>query len=146
MKKISEITVMDAISVRHPVLRSGKPIESCHFDGDELSTTKHFGLFVNEKLTAVVSLFKNNNSIFNYNSQYQIRGMAVLSEFQKKGFGKDLVLHCEIFCKAENADLIWFNARESAVHFYKKMDYDIFGDAFEITGVGIHNVMRKQIG
>lgn len=146
MKKIIEIAALDTFSVRHPVLRSDKPVESCHFDGDELSTTKHFGLFVDEKLTAVASVFKKNNAIFNTNNQFQIRGMAVLEEHQKKGFGQELVLHCETFIKDENGELIWFNARENAVAFYKKLGYEIVGTVFEIENVGLHYVMKKRIG
>lgn len=144
MKKILEIAANDTFVVRHPVLRQGKPLETCSFDGDNLPSTKHFGLFVDEKLTAVVSVFKNNNSIFNSQNQYQIRGMAVLDQFQKKGFGKDLVVQCEVYCKSQNAELIWFNARETAVLFYKKMNYTLVGDAFEIKDVGTHYIMKKE--
>jgi predicted GNAT family N-acyltransferase len=146
MKKIKEITALDTFSVRHPVLRNEKSIETCHFDGDDLPSTKHFGLFVDEKLTAVVSVFKNKNVIFNIDNQFQIRGMAVLNEFQKKGFGQDLVAHCELFVKSQNGELIWFNARENATDFYKKLDYEIVGNVFEIANVGHHYIMKKRIG
>lgn len=145
MKKILEIAAIDTFQVRHPVLRKGKPIETCSFDGDNLPFTKHFGLFIDEKLTAVVSAFKNNNSIFNSQNQYQIRGMAVLDQFQKKGFGHDLLVHCEGYCASQNAELIWFNARETAVLFYKKMNYNVVGDAFNIKDVGTHYVMKKEL-
>ena len=101
MMKIQNISSIDTFLVRHPVLRAGKPIESCVFDGDNLPSTKHFGLFVEGKLVGVVSVFKNNNTTFNIENQFQIRGMAVLQEFQKRGFGKDLVKHCEELIKNE---------------------------------------------
>lgn len=145
MKKIKEITSADTFIVRHPVLREGKPIETCSFEGDDLSSTKHFGLFVDENLTAVVSVFQNNNSIFNMQNQFQIRGMAVLKNFQKKGFGEKLVHHCENYLKAINAELIWFNARENAVPFYEKLGYRIVGDQFNIENVGVHYIMKKKI-
>ena len=145
MKKIREITSEETFSVRHPVLREGKPIESCAFEGDNLSSTKHFGFFVDENLTAVVSVFQNNSSIFKNQNQFQIRGMAVLKDFQKKGFGEELVLWCEEYIKSKNGSLIWFNARENAVPFYKKLGYDIIGNQFEIENVGIHYIMKKEM-
>ena len=60
MLLIKEITFQEAIVVRHPVLRHGKPIESCFFAGDDLFSTKHFGIFENEKLIGVCSLFEQN--------------------------------------------------------------------------------------
>ena len=50
MPTIKKITSTDTFSVRHPVLRSGKPLESCHFDGDILATTSHYGLFLNQEI------------------------------------------------------------------------------------------------
>ena len=43
MNSIKEIHFQETFEVRHPVLREGRPIETCFFDGDELETTKHFG-------------------------------------------------------------------------------------------------------
>ncbi len=146
MKKIQNISSTDTFTVRNLVLRIGKPIESCKFDGDNLPTTKHFGLFINEKLVGVVSVFKNKNAIFNIENQFQIRGMAVLPEFQKNGFGKDLVNHCEEHIKNKNRTLIWFNARENAVPFYKNLGYNKLGNPFSIADIGIHYLMKKEIG
>ena len=146
MIKIQNISSIDTFLVRHPVLRTEKPIESCVFEGDNLPSTKHFGLFVEEKLVGVVSFFKNKNSSFNIKNQFQIRGMAVLPEFQKKGFGKNLVNHCENYVKSANETLIWFNARESAVAFYEKLGYRKVGNPFSIADIGIHFLMQKEIG
>lgn len=146
MIKIQNISSTDTFLVRHPVLRAGKPIESCVFDGDNLPSTKHFGLYIKEKLVGVVSVFKNNNTIFIIENQFQIRGMAVLPEFQKKGFGEDLVKHCENYVKNLNGTIIWFNARKNAVPFYKKLGYNKIGNPFSIADIGIHYLMKKEIG
>lgn len=145
MENIQNITSNETIAVRHPVLRAGKTIESCYFDGDNLLSTQHFGLFSNDKIIAVVSLFKNKNSIFKTENQFQIRGMAVLPEFQKKGYGALLVKHCEAFCNTFNETIIWFNAREKAVRFYEKLGYEIVGDSFTIVDVGLHFLMAKKM-
>ena len=143
MNFIKEITANETFSVRQPVLRPGKPIESCHFEGDNLISTTHFGYYNEGKLIGIISVFKNSNENFNTEKQFQIRGMAVLENHQKKGIGAVLVLHTENHLKAEGERLIWFNARETAVGFYKKLGYEIKGTEFEITGVGIHFLMFK---
>lgn len=146
MKYLHEISFSDTFSVRHPVLRAGKPLDSCHFDGDELVSTKHFGLFVDNFLIGVVSVFKNNSAIFIASNQYQIRGMAVLADFQKKGYGADLVKHCEDYVLQQKGTLIWFNARENAVTFYEKLNYSKIGNPFNIADIGLHYIMKKEIG
>ncbi len=145
MIQIKEIPSKETYIVRQPVLRKGKPIESCIFDGDDLDTTHHFGLFENKNLTGIISLFNQINTIFAEKKQAQIRGMAVLETHQKKGFGDALVKYCEDYCVAENTDLIWFNARTAAVGFYKKMNYQIVGEPFDIKDVGEHYLMFKKL-
>jgi GNAT superfamily N-acetyltransferase len=142
---IQEITSVNTYSVRHSVLRAGKPIESCHFEGDELTTTHHFGCFKEDQLIGVISLFEIGNSNFAVQKSFQIRGMAVLDIHQKQGVGEALVSEAESFCITEKATLIWFNARTSAVGFYQKMGYEIIGSEFEIETVGPHFLMCKQI-
>ena len=145
MIEIRKISAEQTFAVRHPVLRKGKPIESCHFDGDDLGTTQHFGLYEFNKIEGVISLFENNNPLFEDKHQGQIRGMAVLENNQGKGFGRQLVEHSEKVMKLQNVSLIWFNAREKAVGFYQKMGYEIVGNSFKIPDVGIHYVMWKNL-
>ena len=145
MIQIKEIPSKETYIVRQPVLRKGKAIESCIFEGDDLETTHHFGLFDNESLTGIISLFHKSNPIFVQQNQAQIRGMAVLETHQKKGFGEALVKHCETYCNANKVDLIWFNARTAAVGFYKKMEYQPLGVPFDIKDVGEHYLMYKKI-
>ncbi|MEK8180564.1 GNAT family N-acetyltransferase [Flavobacterium buctense] len=145
MITIRKISAQETYTVRHPVLRKGKQIESCHFDGDDLDTTSHFGLHENDQIKGVISLFENNNPLFEDKKQTQIRGMAVLENNQGKGYGRLLVEHSEKILKTQNTPLIWFNARINAVGFYQKMGYQIIGNSFEIPNVGLHYVMWKKL-
>ena len=145
MNTIKEITAQETFLVRNLVLRLGKPIETCFFDGDNSEQTKHFGYFDNTKIVGVVSVYKNKNAIFKFPNQYQIRGMAILEEFQGSGCGKLLVKHCEDYLISSEANLIWFNARETAIIFYEKLGYTKNGFPFVITDVGIHFLMFKNL-
>jgi GNAT superfamily N-acetyltransferase len=143
--QIQLISSKETYVVRHPVLREGRPIESCHFEGDDLDTTFHLGLFLNKELVGVASFMKNNNVIFTEQHQYQLRGMAILKQHQGLGFGDQLLKHGEQLLKNKNTALLWFNAREIAIKFYKKNGHQILGNAFEIKGVGTHYVMFKKM-
>jgi GNAT superfamily N-acetyltransferase len=145
MNIIKEIRSKETYIVRQPVLRKGKPVESCIFEGDDLKDTYHFGLYESGELIGIISLFTKINSIFAEKNQAQIRGMAVLEPHQKKGFGEALVKHCENFCIEKDIKLIWFNARTAAVGFYKKLNYQTVGKPFDIKDVGEHYLMYKEI-
>lgn len=145
MQSIKEISALETFSVRQPVLRPGKNIEMCHFDGDNLESTRHFGLFVYNELAGIASLFKSNSDLFEEKEQFQLRGMAVLEKFQKKGIGESLVKYAEENSKSRNGELIWFNAREIAVRFYEKLGYKIIGEPFDISDIGKHFVMYQKL-
>ena len=145
MTLIKKISAQETFIVRHPVLRKGKSIETCAFEGDDLETTHHFGIFDNSSLIGIISLFLKTNPIFAENLQSQVRGMAIVESHQKKGFGEALVKHCEEHCISNEFNLIWFNARTAAVGFYKKMGYEIKGNSFDIPEVGEHYLMYKKL-
>ena len=145
MKNVNEITFQETLLVRQAVLRTGKPIETCFFDGDYLLETKHFGIMANQKIIGVVSVFQNKNTNFNNPNQYQIRGMAILNEHQNKGYGKILLMQCETYVSKTKNSLAWFNARQTAIGFYEKLGYKTFGIPFNIQNIGIHYLMFKNL-
>jgi GNAT superfamily N-acetyltransferase len=140
---IKKISAESTFSIRNPVLRPNLPIETCRFEGDNLPSTSHFGFFIEEKLTGIVSIFEKINENWPNQKQIQIRGMAVLADFQKKGIGDQLVQHVVANAKENKTELIWFNARKNAVSFYEKLGFHIKGAAFEIEGVGTHFLMYR---
>ncbi|RZL30065.1 MAG: GNAT family N-acetyltransferase [Pedobacter sp.] len=131
--------------VRKPVLRPNQPIENCRFEGDDWNTTVHFGYYDEENLMGIVSVFEKKHSNWNFEKQIQIRGMAVLPHFQKKGIGEKLILKVLAFTKERDMELIWFNAREKAVPFYEKLGFFIKGTAFDIEGIGTHYLMYRAL-
>jgi len=140
---IKEIQASETYWVRQEVLRKGKPIETCYFEGDDAVTTTHFGIELNKKIIGIVSVYQVNSKLFFDEHQFQIRGMAVLEAHQQKGYGALLIERAEKYCFDLKASVIWFNAREKAVPFYEKSGYQIIGNSFEIPEVGTHFVMFK---
>ena len=105
----------------------------------------HFGIFEDDKILGVVSVFEAHHTFFTEKKQYQIRGMAVLPDMQKKGLGDRLVQAAEDYARNNGGQRMWFNAREIALGFYRKMGYDTIGVAFSIGDIGIHYVMHKPL-
>ncbi len=144
MPIIKQISSAETIRIRHVVLRKGKPVQSCHFIGDNDTSTRHFGLFLDENLVGVASLFQNSNFLLSGN-QMQLRGMAILDTQQRKGFGEALLTYAENFCKMNSYEVFWFNARETALYFYLASNYKIIGEPFLIDGIGVHHIMYKDL-
>jgi GNAT superfamily N-acetyltransferase len=140
---INKIKYIDTFPVRSAVLRQGKPIETCFFLGDDAVGTTHFGLFIEANLIGVASVFKTSNKNFDNKNQFQLRGMAILEEYQSTGFGKLLIEEIFNFIESTQVELLWFNARESAVPFYEKLGCTKKGASFGIPEIGLHFLMYK---
>ena len=141
--EIKQISAEATYIVRHPILRDGRPIEDCAFKDDDLETTVHLGLFFKSELVGCATYLQNRNALFSEENQYQLRGMAILKDFQGYTFGTLLLKHGEQLLTKKNVDRLWCNARQTATEFYKRHDYEIIGDAFNIPDVGTHYVMTK---
>ena len=139
------ITVAHAHRVRHQILRPGKPFKAAFFKGDNDKTSIHLGVLVQQVPVGVVSLMRTHNAYFKKSNQYQLRGMAVLENYQRNGLGQLLIKKSEQTALEKGANLIWMNAREKASPFYLKCGYKIQGVPFLIKDVGIHYLMYKNL-
>ena len=142
---VKEITTEETLTIRQSVLRQGKPIESCAFDGDNNSTTFHLGLYYYGDLIGVATFIENKESCFDENNQYQLRGMAIQHQFQGKRFGNILLQEAIKILIARKTKILWCNARENATNFYIKSDFKIFSKPFTINSIGVHYKMYKKL-
>jgi GNAT superfamily N-acetyltransferase len=151
MIDIHPITERETLKIRNSVLRKGRPLEECHFPGDELGTTFHLGAFEKERIIGVATFLMNKDIHLNkirdikLHYCYQLRGMAVLEIAQGKGIGKKLLKQGEQILKERNIEVLWLNARSGAAPFYEKMSYHIVSDIFDVPSVGNHYKMMKLL-
>ncbi|MHB1146811.1 MAG: GNAT family N-acetyltransferase [Lutibacter sp.] len=143
MIHIKEISAEETFPIRLEVLRKNIPLPH-EFNGDFDSETFHLGAFKKEELIAVSSYMKASNKNFE-GSQYQLRGMATLTEYQGFGAGKLMLEMAVQILKEKNSNVLWCNARIAAVEFYKKQGFQTIGEKFEISPVGEHYVMFKEL-
>ena len=142
---VKQIDAKDTYSLRNIILRPGRPIESCHFQGDDDESTFHLGAYIDEELASVASFYLNNNESFDEPYQTQLRGMATLPSFQGKGLSSALLRTAFPLIKKNHINTLWCNARKEAVGFYEKVNFETICDEFEIPGIGAHFLMRKKI-
>ena len=109
--EIKQIQPEDTYKIRHKALWQHKPIDFVKVDEDTEGV--HFGLFEDNELVSVVSLFYKNDEV-------QFRKFATLTAFQGRGYGTHLLKY--IFQLIENQGIkkIWCNARNHKLAFYAK--------------------------
>lgn len=132
---VKYICAEDTLPLRSSVLRKNKPFEECVFPTD--ATGFHLGKYLDEELVCVATFFSEDYPEKGAGG-YRLRGMATAPAFAGKGYGKELINFAKDELIAGNASYIWCNARSSAVGFYKRLNFEIISDEFEVPGIGMH--------
>ncbi len=88
---------------------------------------RHFGLFLNDELTVVVSLFVKENAL-------QFRKLATLANQQGKGYGKQMMQFVLSLASAGKMEMVWCNARLSAAPFYQAFGLEVSGESWQQDG------------
>jgi GNAT superfamily N-acetyltransferase len=144
--EIKKITAEESYIVRHPVLRSGRPIQDCAFEYDDHPSSIHLGLEVEGKVISVISALPIRCENFPKLVAMRLRGIATLESYQRQGYGTQLINGIEKrLLKNKGIKLIWLNARINASDFYRKMGYKTIGNHFNIKGIGTHQQFFKMI-
>lgn len=143
--EIRTLTAAETWPLRLAVLRPDRPLPAAQFPGDDLPSTKHFGAFQGTELVGITSLFLAEMPGHPGRSAFQLRGMATAPEVRGHGFGRALVAASVAFARESGMELIWCNARTSAVEFYRKLGWEIVGGEFDIPDVGPHFRMWRRI-
>ena len=143
--QVKRVSTRDTYQLRNKVLRPGRPVETCHFEGDSEDQTFHLGAFIENKLVSIASFYFRKNDAFETENQFQLRGMATLEEFRKQGLSRELLKVAFPMIKQNFCHLVWCNARVEASGFYEAVGFKAHGEVFEIPDVGPHILMYKEI-
>ena len=138
---IKEITADETRNMRQLTLRPHQKSDQLIYPGDYDKETVHFGLFYNDKLSGIASIYNEPIKGEDNDYSWRLRGMATTEDVRGKGFGKELMNICLNHIKSKNAKLFWCNARLTAERFYEKFDMKREGEVFSPDDLGEHVMM-----
>jgi ribosomal protein S18 acetylase RimI-like enzyme len=127
MNDIEQITQELTWKLRQKELYPDLPIEAIKLPEDDLGI--HLGLFYQNKLATVVSLFEDNNKL-------QFRKLATDKKYQRLGLGSKMINYVLNYAKEKNIEKVWCNARLSATGFYEKLGFVKTDEVFSKGGIG----------
>ena len=143
-----EINKVDAEKIRplrHSELRKGQDYSTTSYLKDYEEGTFHMACIVDDKIVTCATLYAQTSMKIKSNNAYRLRGMATDSNFQRKGYARNLMVESFKELKKRNCDMVWCNARLVAVSFYESLGFKIKGDLFDISEIGPHYYMYKEI-
>lgn len=131
---ITRIDKEQAWEVRHKVMWPDKEFDYIKLKDDDVGI--HFGLYKDDTLKSVVSLFIKNE-------EAQFRKFATLQNEQGQGYGSTLLDYVLKEVKYRDLKRIWCNARKNKVDFYKKFGLQETNYSF-VKGGKDYVIMEKH--
>lgn len=133
--EIKEIPFETTWDLRHRVMWPDKPIEYVMLPEDKNGL--HYGLFKNQQLIAIVSVFIKDKDA-------QFRKFATLDSEQGRGYGTKLLSH--LFQELTKMEItrIWCNARTDKTSFYDRFGMTKTDRIYEKGGINFV-IMEKNV-
>ncbi len=135
---IREIFPEQVLPIRQAVMYPGQPLEMVTLADDD--TALHWGLFVDEQLVSVISLFPSGR----YGQSLQFRKFATVAEEQGKGYGSELLNAVIQYAEDRHYEYIWCNARLSALDFYLRFGFSAEGEVWQKNGIDFI-ILKKEL-
>ena len=126
------------LELRYQVMRLPLGLSFTLEDLASDTTDAHIGGFLDNTLVACCVMHPISSDVV------KMRQVAVLPQYQKKGYGRQIVLYTEQWAKYAGYQKITLHARDYAIKFYEKLNYSKEGDLFDEIGI-LHLKMHKTI-
>ena len=143
--KLKNISSEEIRTLRHKVLRQGKPFSTTTYQRDNCIETFHLAFMKDNVPISCATFYPENTSLIGSKRAYRLRGMATIKEHRKKGYGKKIMSKAIEEIKKRKGNFLWCNARLVAVEFYKKLGFSSKGEQFNISDIGPHYFMYKKL-
>lgn len=129
----------EAVSIRYEVLRKPLGLQYSISQLQKEWADIHFACYNDRsEMIGCLILTKINEHTL------KMRQVAVKEKIQGAGVGKSLVEASEAYAIMNGYTSIELNARDTAIPFYEKLDYQIVSDEFVEVGIN-HRKMAKQL-
>jgi ribosomal protein S18 acetylase RimI-like enzyme len=143
--EIKKVFAEEVRPLRHSELRKEQDFSTTSYIEDYEVGTFHMAYIIDKKIVTCASYYPEKSMKIKSDNAYRLRGMATDSNFQRKGYARDLMNESFKELKKKDCDMVWCNARLGAVDFYKSVGFKITGDLFDIAEIGPHYYMYKEI-
>ncbi|MBJ7608424.1 MAG: GNAT family N-acetyltransferase [Candidatus Dormibacteraeota bacterium] len=144
--EIRDVDLEATLDLRTRVLRSHIPTVAASSPEDHLPQTWHLGAFRDGRLVGVISGFPQEQGARPGAPAERFRFMAVELAEQGRGAGRALLAEVTARARHRGTRLLWANARDSALDFYRRLGFEVVGEGFSDSVSGLpHHVVVLEL-
>jgi predicted GNAT family N-acyltransferase len=119
--------------------------QNCVIDIDDTEGAFHLGTFADGRLVSVGSFFSMASPKIQFNRYYRLRAMATHPDFRGMHAGAELINYGAELLKNLGVEVLWCDARLTAVPFYEKLGFSKLPEVYDIPKIGPHHFMWKVL-
>ncbi|MGR6980652.1 GNAT family N-acetyltransferase [Testudinibacter sp. P27/CKL/0425] len=135
---LQDSVYLDGLQIRKTVFVEEQGF-SLEIEVDELeSQCEYLTLYADQQPLATARIYRYADDV------YKLQRIAVLKSQRGKALGERLMQEMEQRAAAYGASRTILGAQDSAIGFYQKCGYQVFGDGYDEEGVP-HHMMQKQL-
>ena len=142
---VVELTAEQTHPLRLAVLRHDTPSDEVSFPEDQWPGARHLGAVDDGVLVGVSTWVPRPLAAEPELDAVQLRGMATAHSYQGRGVGAALLAAGCDHALTTGTELVWANARDTALAFYTRHGFVVAGQGFidAATGVAHHVIIRR---
>ncbi len=146
---VVDVEAADTHDLRRRVLRAGRA-EHLVFPEDDRPGASHLGVRTPPAgpLVAVASFSPEDSAHRPGRRAVRLRGMVTDPGLQGRGIGRSLLEVAVQRLGASGVEVLWANARDSALGFYERLGFEVVGDGFLAGPAGDipHHIVVLDLG
>jgi GNAT superfamily N-acetyltransferase len=146
MMEVRVIHPLETRQLRHLVLWPHiARTEDCVIDIDARADAFHLGTYDGDRLVSVGSFFSMPSDKVLFERYYRLRAMATHPDYRGRHAGAMLVNYGANMLRERGVEVLWCDARLTAVPFYQKIGFDYLPEVYDIPKIGPHHFMWKVL-
>jgi GNAT superfamily N-acetyltransferase len=142
---VVELSPEQTHELRRVVLRAGTPSTDVRFDDDERPDTVHLGVEIAGAVVVVSTWIPRPHPDHPALRGVQLRGMATAPPWRGSGLASELLVAGIERVRDEGVELVWARARDTALGFYERHGFVVFGRGYVdlATAIPHHDIVRR---
>jgi GNAT superfamily N-acetyltransferase len=146
---VEVVGAADTYDLRRRVLRGGRPDAEVAFPEDGRPGAFHLAVRSEEggHIVAVATFSPEPAPSRPGRRAVHLRGMVVAQRWQYHGVGRLLLEAAIARLRQDGVEVLWANARDSALGFYQRFGMEVVGEGFLLPETGIpHHAVVLDLG
>ena len=147
--RVVQVPAETTHDLRRRILRGAQSDAEVRFAGDDADDTLHLAVIDDRGQPMAVATSSPAPCHFREGRRaWRIRGMAVEPDRRYEGLGTQLVQEIEARATAAGVEVLWADARDTALGFYRSRGWSVHGDGYTTPATGLphHTVIRDLVG